>query len=549
MPDRRRTPITTRPREDPLVASARVIQATRGPRDTLFQYDSWQKEAWSYFDSLGEFEYGVTWLSNALSRVRLTAAELVPGGDEPEPLDDGPAADLVEQLGGGITGHAAIMKAFGVHLSVPGEAWLVAEKARPDTPIADADWSVKSTDEIRRDQQTGGFEVQVDDNRWRRLGDESLPVRVWEPHPRWSWKANSAARAAIPIMRRIDLLDRRIIAMLVSRLAMNGFILIPQEGSITTPEVYQDQPDPFVAMLIDIAGRNIREPGSASAGIPIPIRFASEYIDKWKHLTFGDPIDEQLLNERDKEIRRLATALNMPAEVLLGMGDVNHWGAWQLEESGIKLHISPVAETIVAGLTVGYLHPLLKAAGEELTGPNGGRLIVWYDTSELTARPDKSAQAQAAYDRIEISGAAFRRESGLDEADAPSRDEVREQVLKKLVLMPATALQALAQLVGDPTLAPQAPVSGDRPDDPGVRRGPVAPGESSPDTGTPRTPPPTRDVPPPPPGVDAAAVAQAAARLLGVDLAPIRVPVAAGLRAPPNGNGLHARDGPVRRRG
>jgi len=499
-------------------------------------------------NSLGEFQFGVTWFSNALSRVRLTAAELVPGGDEPEPLDDGPAADLVEQLGGGITGHAAIMKALGVHLAVPGEGWLVAERATPRTPLADTDWTVKSTDEIRPGQSGRGFEIQYDDNRWRPLGEESLPVRIWEPHPRWSWKANSAARAAIPIMRRIDLLDRRIIAMLVSRLAMNGFLLIPQDGTITVPEVYQDQPDPFVAMLIDIASKNIREPGNASAGIPIPIRFQAELIEKWKHLTFGDPIDEQLLVERDKELGRFATTLNMPKEVLTGMGDVNHWGQALLEESAIKTHISPSAETVVGGLTVGYLHPMLEEAGEELTGPNDGKVIVWYDTSELAARPDKSQPAMQAYDRIEISGAALRRESGLDEADAPSKSETREQILKKLVAMPATALQALAQLVGDPSLAPQAPVSGDSPGNPDVRRGPVAPGESSPDTGTPSVQPPTRGTPPPAgtPPPSAAEVAAIAARLLGTDLTPIRVPVAAGLRAPPaaNGNGRHSRDGP-----
>lgn len=556
MPDRRRTSALAYPAPaDPLVAAARVVQAARSVNDRVFVAESWQNEAWGFFESLGEFWYGITWRANALSRVRLTAAELVPGGDEPKPLTDGPAAELVEQLGGGIGGRSAIMKSLGIQIGVPGEGWLVAERVSKNIALEQANWSVKSTDEIRRASSGGpGFEIQVDTAMWQRLPAEALVCRVWDPHPRYSWKANSAAKAAIPIMREIELYNRRIIATMVSRLAMNGLLLIPQEGTISAPAIYQDRDDPFVAMLIDIAARNIREPGAASASIPIPIRFPGDMIEKWKHVTFGDGVDEPLLKARDDAVARLATTLDMPPEVLTGVGDVSHWGQWQIEESAIKLHIAPAAETIVNGLTAGFLHPMLKAAGEDPVGPNGGKIVIWYDTSELTARPDKSAQAQQAYDRLEISGAALRRESGLDEADKPEGDELRTQILKRLVAMPANAIQALTELVGPLS---QTPVPGDSPGGDGGSDGPAPPSQPSPGTGT--TPAPAGapgnvpggsgnplKPPGPPNPQDVAAVA---ARLLGVDLAPVRVPVTAGLRAPPvNGHNGHSRDGPRKRR-
>lgn len=530
-----------------MVASTQVIQdAQAATANRLFQYDSWQTEAWAFLDSLGEFQYGVAWLSNALSRVRLTAAELVPGGDEPEPLEDGPAAELVEQLGGGIAGRAALMKQFGTHLSVPGECWMVAERYDPRIPLAQADWSVKSTEEIRVARgQGGGYEIRVADNEWRSLSAESLPVRVWEPHPRWSWKATSAAKAAIPIMRTVELLNRRIIATLVSRLAMNGILLIPQEYTINAPAPYADEPDPFVAMLIDIAGKNIREPGSATASIPIPLKFASEAIDKWRHLTFGDGVDKELIEEREKELNRLATTLNMPAEVLKGMGETSHWNAWMIDESGIKLHVSPVSETVVGALTVGYLHPLLKADGHDLVGPNGGKVVVWYDTSELAARPDKSQQALNAFDRVEISGTALRRESGLDESDAPTSEETRRQLLVQLVK--AGSVEAYEALTGE-TLTGQPAQAGPQSLAPGVPQ-PSGPGGAGSPSGrsvpavTPgaRTPPPTRDEPPPPPDVGMAAL-----RDRIVNLLPDRALAASGLRAPPAVNGRRrGRDGPT----
>lgn len=528
------------------------MQSAQGSSaDRVFAYESWQTEAWGYLDTLGEFQYGVGWLANALSRVRLTAAELVPGGDEPEPLNDGPAAQLVEAFGGGIAGHAAIMKSLTTQVSVPGEGWVVAQREDPRIPLVQADWSVKSTEEIRPGRgKAGGYEVRVDDNRWVSLGPESLPCRVWDPHPRWSWKANSAAKSAIPIMRTIELLNRRIIATLVSRLAMNGLLLIPQEHTINTPAPYQEADDPFVAMLLDIAGKNIREPGSATASIPIPIKFAGDGIDKWKHLTFGDGVDEQLIEEREKELGRLATTLNIPAEVLKGIGATNHWTAWQLEESGIKLHISPVAELIVGGLTTGYLQPMLKAAGADLVGPNGGKLVVWYDTSELTARPDKSDKAQAAYDRGEVSGVALRRESGLDEGDKPTKEELREQLL--IALVQAGNAEAYTALTGESLTPSQPAPAGPNSPVPGRDAGPggggtpmPSPPSISPGTGA-RTPPPTRDAAPPPPGPDNPAAGMAALR---TRLGPILSGhlVGTGRRSPPrmNGhNGHSSRDGP-----
>lgn len=555
MPDRLRAPAP--PPVDTLTASARLIQATQGSSaDRLFQYDSWQAEAWSFRDSLGEFQYAITWLANALSRVRLTAAELVPGGDEPEPLDEGYAAQLVKQFGGGVAGHAAIMKSLATQVSVPGEGWVVAQREDPRIPLDQADWSVKSTEEIRpyHGRADAKYEVRVSDNQWLPLHSDALPCRVWDPDPRWSWKATSAAKAAIPIMRTVELLNRRIIATLVSRLAMNGLLLIPQEYTINTPAVYQDADDPFVAMLIDIAGKNIREPGAATASIPIPIKFAGDGIDKWRHLTFGDGVDKELIEEREKELGRLATTLNIPAEVLKGIGATNHWTAWQLEESGIKLHIAPVAELIVAGLTVGYLQPMLKAANAALVGPNGGKLIVWYDTSELTARPDKSDKAQAAYDRVEVSGAALRRESGLDESDKPTDEERREQLLTKLVAAGSEA--AYTALTGEP-LTPSQPQAGPKIPVPGGRQ-PSGPGGTvggspsvvpapTPGTGA-RTTPPTRDNPPPPPGPEALSAQMHALR---TRLGPVfaREVVGTGRRSPPvfvNGNGHngHSRDGP-----
>lgn len=465
---------TTRPAPtDALVAAARTYSAAQITTATdVFRYDTWQKEAWHFWRTLGEVNYGLGWRAAAMSRLRLTAAEMIPGGEEPETLDTGPAADLMEQFYGGTAGQSAFLKTITTHLDVPGEGWLVAERYDPTIPLVEADWCVQSTESFRRRSAAGApiFELRVDENAWRALLPDALPARIWEPDPEYPWRAFSPMQAAIPICRRIELLDRQIVARLLSRLALNGILLIPQEGTLATPAAFADAPDPFVAMLIDIASKNIANPGQASAALPIPIRFASELIEKWRWLTFGDPMDEQLLVERDGELSRLATTLNLSSERLSGgMGDVNHWGISQLEEGEVKTSIAPTAETIVGGVTKGYLHPMLRAAGKPLTGPNGGLIIVWYDTSELTAAPDKSKVTIELYDRGEASGSAARREAGLDESDAMTPDELADWGWKRLVPTVELGPTAISELSGQqdvpgagasgPAAAPAPPVS------------------------------------------------------------------------------------------
>lgn len=452
---------TPLPKYNSLTAAASIVPPKRNLAPS---YDSWQDQLWNFYDVLGEFEDGVSWKANTISRVRLLAAEISPGGDEPVRLEEGPAVEAMSGFAGGTDGQSQLLKELTVHLGVPGEAWLVGERGIPierqqeDGLLSDEQWSVRSADEIKVSTRGGSkFEVRVDDKNWRPLSDDSIVLRAWDPHPRRSWEADSAGRHAITTLTKLDLLNKRIIATIISRLAMNGIFLYDQD-KLSAPtfegptEDADTNVDPFARLFVDAAGRGIADPTSAEAVIAIPIGFSvgdGENVNPEliaRHLTFANEVDPKLLEIREATIRELARSMDMPAEIMLGIGDVNHWGAWQIEESGIKIYISPTMETICHALTKGFLIPSLKAGQHDLTGPNGGRIICWYDVSEITARPDKSTSTQAAYDRFEASGTALRRESGLDEDDAPNADELEEMILKRLVMQPANSLTALSNL-------------------------------------------------------------------------------------------------------
>lgn len=507
-----------------ITAAAQVLYGSEIQRPHI--YENWQEEAWDFYESLGEFNYGVEWFAEAMSRVRLVAAKVTPGGDEPEVLESGPAVDLVSALCGGTDGQTQMLRSLGVQLSVPGDAFFVGREVTASDfetgALLDSEpdehgriWTVQPINTMRRSRrsvrnllsrQVRGWELQVDDARWVNLPPESLVCRIWDRNEHYPWRANSPAKAALPIMREIDMYNRYIVATLVSRVALNGMLLIPSEVQLPANPMYEDSVDPFVSELIDIMRAAIKNPGSPASAAPMPLRVPSELIDKFTHFTFATPLDQKIFEHRDQAIRRLATTLNLPAEIITGMGDVNHWSSWQLTEDAIKIHISPKAEIITRALTIGYLHPVMRALNVDLRTADGERIIIWYDTSELTQRPDRSESARALRDMMIISDKATRRENGFDEADAPTDDEVEKMILMKLAVQPPTAIPALKELTGLEMEMPPppmpAPVAGEAPTTggPGGRRGEDNKSDSS------ATGPPSTQAEPPPPSSDSTLV-------------------------------------------
>lgn len=470
-------------RRDSVTAAA---SAVKKPQSSFLQHtQEWQAEGWTFYDNLAELNSGVWWLANMLSRVRLKAAELNPDVDEPTIITERDlSTEIMDRLSGGVGGQAQLMRNLTIQLSVPGDCYMIGQGT-----AAAEQWTVRSIDEVR--VQNRKFQVvseRVPHIVWEDLPDEGQPVRIWRPHPRFYHLADSNARAALPVARELDLVNRHIVAQYLSRLASAGLIIMPMEATFPVREEFQDAEDPMMTEFIEICAEAIKTPGTAAGVVPIFIKVPKEVADVVRHVDFTLKIDEKIIEKRDSAIRRLASKLDVPTEVITGMGDVNHWTAWQLDEGALKTHIAPMAETICDSLTRGYLKPRMKASGA--TADEIARAVVWYDMSELAVRPDKSANAKDAYDRIEISGSALRREGGFDEDDAPTGEDLRVQGLKLIIRQstdPAMVITALNELAGTsvmavPAAAPAAtggaPVTEETPDDEESEPGPPNEGET-----------------------------------------------------------------------
>lgn len=465
MPDRRRR--TRLPQTNSLVAAAQVMVSPNQnvARASMTTREGWQNEAWAYYDTIGELRFGVNWIANAMSRVNLAAAAPPTNpGDEPwiiDPASDEAtpaqkrAAEIVSIIADGAAGQGQILNSFGIHLSVAGIAYLVAEPAAEDLASDEfTSWSVVAAEEIRTHE--GHLQIRIGEREWRPAHPNAVVVKIWRKHPRHSWKPDAPTRGVLTVLREIDLLTKHIQASAQSRLAGAGLLAIPSEAVFPPgqgPQSPQNPYDPenedttppednFVDTLIDAMTVPLTDRGSAAAVVPLVVKVPGELVDKLKHISFSTPFDDRVESLLDNAIKRLALGLDIPPEILTGTSAMNHWGAWQVAEEAITLHIEPLCETVVHALTIGFLRPALIAEGFD---PD--EAMVWYDTSDLRTRPDRSKAAVEAYDRYELSSAAMLREMGLSTDDMPDDDEKRQRVLLAVLnSVPALAPALLEEL-------------------------------------------------------------------------------------------------------
>jgi hypothetical protein len=399
--------------------------------------EEWQDTGWDFYDTIGEYRYAVDWVGNLLSRATLHVVE---NGDA---TDNQLAVDVMASLFGGEDGQAEMLRSLGIHYTVAGEAYVIGVDQQDED-----EWFVIASTEIKRDG-SGNFGVKG-------MGLEitdggSLVMRLWRAHPRKPWKANSPTRAVLPILAELEKLTQHVAAQLDSRLAGAGLLLVPSE--MTFPQMPTSLPaaDPdapptagtttdgaqgFVNMLIDVMSRAIGDRADASAYVPIVLQIAGEYLEKVQHLKFWSELDEQAIELRKEAIGRLALGMDMPPEVLTGTADVNHWGAWQIDEASIKSHSEPLLKAITSALTQGYLRPVLEAEG--MSREEAMAFSIKADTSQLRMRPNRSKESIELFEHGEVSASTMRRENGFDETDAPDDAERREWLIRKVASGSAT---------------------------------------------------------------------------------------------------------------
>lgn len=431
-----------------MIAAAQRITTGNDIRRISQSSDGWARQAWIFYDTIGEFRYAVDWVAQMIAKAQML---LTRNG---EPLTEGdPAIASVPWLAnlfGSEQVRQEILRNVGIHLTVAGECYLIG------TTRGGRDyWQVAAACELT--QRVGNFYLAG-----QKIESSGAPfvLRIWRPHPRKPHEANAPSRAVLPILAEMDALTKRIFAEIDSRLSGAGMLLIASEFTLPAPADGQERKgttaDQFQKALTDAIMESIGDQTSASARSPLVVTIPGDRIDQVKHVTFATPMDERVKELRDEAIRRLALGMDLPPEIMTGMADTNHWTAWNVDESAIKAHAEPLLDLITDSLTTGLIWPVLEAA--KVDGVE--EYAVDSDTSEMRLRPDRSREAFELYDRGVIDAKALRREVGFDELDAPTDEEVKAFFLRKVAAgqtTPELVQAALQELGIDLSPAPAGP--------------------------------------------------------------------------------------------
>lgn len=426
--------LSRRRQQDAIIGSSQVLHSPEGSVDTNVKRsrpdEDWQSTAWQYYEAVPQVWFGVNYVANALRRVRLVPARVSHDGSAPqilEPGDEGftTANDVLNTIRDDDGGHGDIIHDMAVQLSVPGEGVLVSyRELDPTTKERSGEelWEVVSADEVKVDKIVGGDRYSLVDPD-QRGGDIVLDYagRFWRRSPKRRNRADSAMKAVLDDCETLIVLNHYIRS--AARAKHNaGIMAVPSELTVHLPESMQMQmqsevakgTDPLIEAITRYVTTSIANESDPANVAPAILRGKADLLEKLRVIDLSRPFDTVALRLRQDAIRQIAAGLDMPAEVMLGIGSLNHWSAWQVTDDAYKAHLEPLTQLIVGAITDLVYRPALL--------PDD--IICWYDPSALISHPHRVSSIFAAFDRGVIGRVAVRRYLGYAESDAPLPEEI-----------------------------------------------------------------------------------------------------------------------------
>lgn len=433
---------------------------------------SWQLENWRVYDNLGEVNYAFNLVASALSRVRIHAAVLVNPDEPPTDVTDSISLELSngQEVGvpGGIPaelavkareyiaqlnqgdGIATLLRSYALNKNTAGECYLC---------LLDDKWSIKSTFELAVDP-SGGMKLHPSASS-QQVAATDIPksatvIRMWTRHPKFSADPDCSLRAVLFLCEQLIKLNRMINNAIQSR--MNAGLLLVStdiERAAQTPGTEsnvddngQEETDPFRADLNAAMIQPIMDDQNGAAVVPLTVFVPPDQVQagvRW--ISMARDVDQHMLAYAENLLTRILNGIPIPKDAITGFQNVRYANAQAISEEFFKQSVEPLALSFCDDLTSTYLQPLLQAKAEAAgwSDDDVQKLVVWYDPSEITTRPDRGADADAGWDRGALSDDAWRKAHGFGTEDAPSEDEVLQRTLLRTAALPPNLVDWMAR--------------------------------------------------------------------------------------------------------
>lgn len=408
--------------------------------------EQWQREAWYYFDAIGQARGPIVWIANAVSQADLHAADIDPDTGKPTgPSTDQQAQAVANGALGGVSQRAQLLRLIALCWQVVGESFVII---RPDGRRGKPDkWLVLSGNRVTAKGEKWQYTDPMTGENIILDGATDRMFRLWSPHPDDQAKADSSMRPALPICREIEKASQNIAARLDSRIATNGVMAIADEVDFPRGD-HDTSAGAFMDFFMQAAESGLQNPGQASSQVPIAFNAPAEFIANggaFAHFDLSTAFDAAVVELRQDGFSNLASTLDMPKSVADGTQDeANHWSAWQVEESTYKIFIEPLLKAIGDAITEHWFRPALMALGWDRA--RAERVELGWDTTAIVARPDDTENLRDLHDRILISDDYMADENGVPEDARPSPEEYTRRFLE-------AAIKVAPTLLADPNVA------------------------------------------------------------------------------------------------
>ncbi len=388
----------------------------------------WQLRTFEYMDRIPEVDFASRVIAQLLTQLRIYPA-MLDENSKRTPIDDGEPVALLDRIQDPGGGRSQMFGSYGRLMFLPGEGSLFGRDLGTD----DERWTFVWNGELDIEDNGNGRIVKITHKPGMKeySPEQAVVYRMWTPHPKNSGEATSPMRATLDICEELIILGKSVRSTAVTRMT-KGAVVMPQELSPPPQEPVGDEDplnDPFAADIAEHFEAQVEQAGTAAAASPLVIYAAYEYSDRIRWMPLHDPQNDYMEQNLRKElVERMARGFDFPPEILLGLGQANHWSAKQILDNLWRSHGAPIAERFCDELNNVYLRPALR----DIEYPNWNRVVIAYDESKVVVDPDRAGDALKAHQELVISDNALRTALNFGNDDAPDEEELERRIAIKM---------------------------------------------------------------------------------------------------------------------
>jgi hypothetical protein len=380
-----------------VAASGGVVRGGNpaNPESIIRRTENWQQRTLAFRKSIPEVAHASLFVNNTTKKCRLVCTGT--GTND---------SALTRQLSSLDIGRAAS------NIFLVGEVILAYRYDRIAKKTA---WKVIGKGDYKYENQNKPLLVRGDNGKMAPLGNEWKWFRVWRPDPDREDRAWSTHEALLDVLEAMYVHQLADTAIGTSRLAGAGIIYIPNDEFVEGPDLDGGEPEPgtqahFEQRLRGAMSDSIRDRDTQDAYVPVIMFGSSEFSDGLRHLMTERADDADAFASRmSSYAKRYGDGIDLPTEVITGMGGTNHWAGWKVDQNTANYYLIPIVDIIAKAVEENFVYPTAKNLGDK------GDAHVIVDATEMVVKPDRTDAAIRMFATGALSGEGALHYAGMDD--------------------------------------------------------------------------------------------------------------------------------------